>query len=387
MEHRKRAAESLLACLLVPAACFAGAARAQSLPAPQPQAGGEEIVITATYRATPVLDIPASVTVLTSDRLDDAHITTVKQAITLAPALNVINSIGESFGQLIAVRGVATSGADVGLESTLGITVDGVPLLRPNLAIFDLQGVDRIEFLKGPQGTLFGANTTAGIINVLTKPPSFMPRYEVSATFGERNERELRVSAEGALAGSKLAGRIDALIGAVDGYLPNPNTGEVYGGRHRQEARVQLLWTPTQDVDVRLIADGLHHGGTVNSPVYHVVGPTGAIITGLTGLPLIASQHARDLAQIDDDAPRFERNDSAGLSAETNWQTGAGQLTAIASYRSATMRRSYDVDNSPADIANDPHDGERYHRGRWNCAFAGSRDRSITFWAPMPAAV
>jgi outer membrane receptor protein involved in Fe transport len=371
MGHRKRAAESVLTCLLLPAVCLAGAARAQSLPAPPPQAGSEEIVITATQRASPVLDIPASVSVFTSDRLDDAHVTTVKQAITLAPALNVINSIGESFGQLIAVRGVATSGADLGLESTVGVTVDGVPLLRPNLAIFDLQGIDRIEFLRGPQGTLFGSNTTAGIINVLTKRPDFMPRYEASATWGERNERELRVSAEGPLAGSKLAGRIDALIGAGDGYLPNPNTGEVYGGRHRQEARAQLLWTPTPDIDVRLIADGLHHGGAVNAPVYRVVGATGALITGLSGLPLIASQHARDLAQIDNDAPRFERNDSAGLSAETNWQTGAGQLTAIASYRSATMRRSYDVDNSPADIANDPYDGERYHRTTLELRFRG----------------
>src|SRR5262249_31651249 len=149
----------------------------------------------------------------------------------------------------------------------------------------------------------------------------------------EREQRELRASAEGAIVPDKLAARFDGFMGAVAGYLANPNTGNVYGGRHSEEARGQLLWVPSPEVNVRLIADYLHHGGSVNSPVYRVVGPTGPIISHLSGLPLIASLHATDLAQVDALGPRFELSDSAGVSAQTDWQSIAGRLTAIASYR------------------------------------------------------
>ena len=368
--YRGRSAASLLALSLLTAA-EARAAESQPSSGLPPAEASESIVITATQRTVPILEVPASVTILTADRLAGAHVTGVKQTVSLTPALGVINSIGESFGQLIAVRGVATSGADIGLESTVGITLDGIPLLRPNLAIFDLHGIDRVEILRGPQGTLFGTNTTAGIVNILTRRPSFTPFYEVSGTLGEREQRELRLSAGGAIAGSTLAGRIDALAGAVAGYLHNPNTGHVYGGRHRQEVRGQLLWVPAPDTDVRLIADYFHHGGTVNSAVYRIVGSTGPLIAGLGGVPPVASPDAAGLAQIDDRAPRSEFSDSAGVSAETNWRTGAGQLTALASYRSSDSRRSYDVDNSPADIANDPRDGERYSLGTLELRFRG----------------
>jgi outer membrane receptor protein involved in Fe transport len=104
-----------------------------------------------------------------------------------------------------------------------------------------------------------------------------------------------------------------------------------------------------------------------------VVGPTGALITALTGLPLIASDTARDLSQIDDVSPRFERSDGAGATAEANWLTSLGRFTALASYRSTTSTRGFDVDNSPADIAYDPRDGERF-----NAATAELRLQGVT---------
>lgn len=334
------------------------AAAAAAAGAPE---ASEQIVITATQRTVPVLEVPASVSVFAGDRLDSAHVNTVKQLVSLTPAVNTINAIGESFGQLMTVRGISTSGADIGLESAAGITLDGVPLSRANVALFDLQGVERIEFLRGPQGTLYGKNTTSGLLNVVTRRPGFEPYVEASGTFGNRGQREARLTAEGALAGSRLAGRIDALYGTIDGYLENPTTGRSYGGREREQVRGQLLFVPSVDINVRVIADYFHHQGTTNSPVYRVVGPTGAIITALTGMPLIASDKARDLSQIDDRSTRFERSDGAGVSAEANWVTSIGRFTAVTSYRSTTSARGYDVDNSPADIVYDPRDGERFN--------------------------
>jgi outer membrane receptor protein involved in Fe transport len=325
-----------------------------------PSEVSELVVITATQRAMDALDVPASVSVFPSDRLVDARVMSAKQLVALAPQLNTINTIGESFGQLFTVRGITTSGADIGLEPAAGITLDGVPLARANVALFDLQGIERIEFLRGPQGTLYGKNTTSGLINILTKRPSFTPYFEASGTLGNRNLKEVRLTAEGALGATKLAGRIDALYGDVDGYLENPNTGQVYGGRERKQVRGQLVYAPSADLDVRVIGDYFRHDGTVNSAVFRVVGPTGPIITALSGLPLIASQDATDLSQVDDRSPRFEKSEGAGATAEAIWQTGFGRFTALASYRSTTSARSYDVDNGPADIAYDPNDGERF---------------------------
>lgn len=344
--------------------------RAAELSAPEPS---EQIVITATQRTMPALDVPASVSVFAGDRLESAHINTVKQLVSLTPAVNTINAIGESFGQLVTVRGISTSGADIGLEPAAGITLDGVPLSRANVALFDLQGVERIEFLRGPQGTLYGKNTTSGLLNVVTRRPGFEPYLEASGTFGNRDQREARLTAEGALVGSRLAGRIDALYGTIGGYLENPTTGRIYGGREREQVRGQLLFVPNVDANVRVIADYFHHQGTVNSPVYRVVGPTGAIIAALTGTPLIASDKAQDLSQVDDLSPRFERSDGAGVSAEANWVTSIGRFTALASYRSTTSARGYDVDNNMADIAYDPRDGERF-----NAATAELRWQGVT---------
>jgi outer membrane receptor protein involved in Fe transport len=332
-----------------------GTAAAETVP---PEAS-ELVVITATQRTMDALDVPASVSVFADDRLATARVNTVKQLVALAPQLNTINAIGESFGQLITVRGITTSGADIGLEPAAGITLDGVPLARANVAQFDLQGIERIEFLRGPQGTLYGKNTTSGLINVLTKRPSFTPYFEASGTLGNRSLAEVRVTAEGALGATGLAGRIDALYGTVDGYLENPNTGQVYGGRERKQIRGQLLYAGS-DLDIRVIGDYLRHDGTVNSAVYRVVGSTGAIISSLSGLPLIESHNATDLSQVDDLSRRSESSESGGVTAEANWQTGIGRFTALASYRSTTLSRGYDVDNSPADIAYDPNDGERF---------------------------
>src|SRR5262245_7647382 len=157
--------------LALQAASGSPAAAAESTP---PEVS-ELVVITATQRTMEALDIPASVSVFSDDRLANARVMNAKQLVALAPQLNTINTIGESFGQLFTVRGITTSGADIGLEPAAGITLDGIPLARANVALFDLQGVERIEFLRGPQGTLYGKNTTSGLINILTKRPSFTP--------------------------------------------------------------------------------------------------------------------------------------------------------------------------------------------------------------------
>ena len=320
----------------------------------------EEIVISAGGRPLPLLDTPASVSVYGSDLLQSAGIETVKSLAAIAPSMGVVNSIGEAFGQLLRVRGVATSGADIGLESAAGITIDGVPIARPNLAIGDLQGVERIEFLRGPQGTLFGKNATAGVVNVFTQRPSFVPEVAASATGGNFAAEELRFTATGPLVDDQLAGRVDVLHATKEGSVRNLATGSSYGGMRRDEVRAQGLWTPSASFDLRVIADYLDHKGTTNAPAYRVVGATGPLISLLSGTPLTARTDAEPITQIDAKTPRFEKNEGSGISAEANWRTGDVGVTTIVSYRDAGFARDYDIDGSPADLIHDPQDGESY---------------------------
>jgi iron complex outermembrane recepter protein len=320
----------------------------------------ESVVVTATLRASELADVPVSASIFSGAAIADSGIEQLKDLTSLEPSLGTVNSISESFGQLLQIRGIETSGADIGLESAVGVTIDGVPISRPDLVIGDLQGIDRVEVLRGPQGTLFGKNTTAGVINVLTLSPSFSPAVSTEAVLGNRDERELRFAANGGISRNDLAGRLDALYANEGGYLHDTVTGVRYGGREREQVRGQLLWTPLGDLTVRAIADFAHHDGTTNAPDYRVVGATGPEIALLAGVPLVAHPNAPDLTEIDAASPRFDRSDTGGVSVETNWRSAAGPLTAILAYRASEFARSYDVDNSPADLVRDPHDGERY---------------------------
>jgi len=331
-----------------------------------------EVTITATRRETPLLELPLSSSVYTADRLSAANAETPKDLTALSPAFGVVNSIGESFGQLLRVRGLATSGADIGLESSVSLTIDGVPLSRPNLAILDLQGVERVEFLRGPQGTIIGRNATAGAVNIVTARPGFDPAFEIGAGAGSFESWSIRARAEGAILGDSLAARFDGLMGGTDGYIKNLQTGAVFGGRDRRQIRAQLFYD-SADFQLRVIADYLSHDGTINGPVYRVVGPTGLAVAALSGTPLIAHFDAADETQIDSDGSRVEQSEVSGLTLNGEWRTAVGALAVIGSLRDADAARSYDVDNSPADIANDPRDGEHFQNYTFEVRLQGER--------------
>src|SRR5262249_18454101 len=144
----------------------------------------DQIVVTAMRRPEDVRDVPITVSTFTPRQLDEAGVGDIKHLAAIEPSLGVINSISQSFGQVLRLRGMATSGGDIGLEPSTGVTIDNVPLERPSTSIGDLIGIERIEILRGPQGTLFGKNSTAGMINIMTKKPGFTPEISGSVSAG-----------------------------------------------------------------------------------------------------------------------------------------------------------------------------------------------------------
>ncbi|MDI1363714.1 MAG: TonB-dependent receptor plug domain-containing protein, partial [bacterium] len=343
--------------ILAPAAVFA-----QETPSVSAQpAELDEIVVTATRRTTNVLDVPVAVSTYDSKALERAGLADVKRLQSISPSLNVTTTQGDSQGAVIRVRGVGTSGSNPGLESATGVSIDGVFRSRSNVALGDLLAIDRIELLRGPQGTLFGKNTTAGVINILTKLPAFTPGTELTSTLGNYDLQQYSAGVTGPIVGDTLAGRLDVLYSHRDGWLKSPYSDQTFADRQRSAIRGQLYWTPSDDLKVRVIADYTKRDeSTANPPTYRLVGPTGPLIGAFGPTPVAENQPTSDAPQIDNKSPRVDRYEEMGLSGEANWKVGPGTLTTITAYRVATPNRSFDVEGSPADLLRDIDDGERY---------------------------
>lgn len=152
------------------------------------------------------------------------------------------------------LRGLGSSAFNEGLESSVALFMDGVYLGRPGMSITDLIDVERVEVARGPQGTLFGKNSTAGTLSIFTRKPLFTPEAEVDASLGSQGTQQYRGSLTGPL-GRTLAGRLTAYQTSRDGLVTNRYDGSKVNDIFRQGLRGQLLWTPASTVSARLIAE------------------------------------------------------------------------------------------------------------------------------------
>ena len=166
------------------------------------------VTVTAQKRDQDLQDVPITVTAIGSQLLRDSGVRDIKDLTLLTPGLVVTSSSNEAF-TTARIRGIGTVGDNIGLESSVGVVIDGVYRPRNGVGFGDLGELERIEVLKGPQGTLFGKNTSAGVINVISKRPEFEAGGEASS---RARIWRLRVSASinGPLIDDKLAGRFYA---------------------------------------------------------------------------------------------------------------------------------------------------------------------------------
>src|SRR6476469_7785362 len=167
-----------------------------------------DIVITATRRNQALSDVPMAVSAVTAENLRNTGATDIRALNQIAPSLNVFSTSSEAGAARANIRGIGTVGDNPGLEGSVGVFIDGVYRSRTGMGLTDLGPLDRIEVLRGPQGTLFGRNTSAGLISVITAKPLFEP--EVSAQIDAGNFGYIRgmVSATGPLSDT-IAVRLD----------------------------------------------------------------------------------------------------------------------------------------------------------------------------------
>ena len=215
----------------------------------------EEVVVTATKREESLQDVPVAVTALSSQALERAGVNNIRDLDNVATSFNMNSSQTETGGTTLRIRGVGTTGNNLGLESAVGVFLDGVYLSRPGVALADLMDIAQIEVLRGPQGTLFGRNTSAGAISVRSKKPS-TTASETFLNLATSNYSGFNVQAgtSGPLGDGTLAYRLSTAIRTQDGFL-NSTTGAESRTRDRSIFRGQLTWDLSDTADIRLIGD------------------------------------------------------------------------------------------------------------------------------------
>ena len=255
----------LLASAAASALGIAGTTRAQDATSPglARPAGSTvtEVIVTAQKQSQRLQDVPIVVTVLNQQKLQDAQVKSVSDLTLLTPGLNVTTNGNEST-TIARIRGVGNVSDNPGLEDAVGLYIDGVYRPRNGVGFNDLGELSDIEILKGPQGTLFGKNTIAGVIQVTTARPSFTFGAQAEGTVQNYGGYGGSLSVTGPLVEDKLAGRIyladrerDGFVNVVQqpgGNIPNQNDEHVY------TLRGQLLFTPSPVFDVNIIGDYSH---------------------------------------------------------------------------------------------------------------------------------
>lgn len=324
------------------------------------QAG--DIVVTATRRNEALSDVPLAVSAVTAQTLENSGATDIRQLTQLSPSLLVSSTSSEGGAAVARIRGVGTVGDNPGLESSVAVFIDGVYRSRTSTGLTELGQIDRIEVLRGPQGTLFGRNASAGLISVITAKPRFETTLNGELTIGNYDFRRVELGATGGLS-ETVAARVDAVYLKRDGFLEDVISGREVNDRDRFLVRGQLLFQPTDATSVRLIADfGKRNEECCAAPYLEArdfvnTGPGEA-----TEAPSTIAAIERGLgAIINDDT--FDRKVSitpgrdynsdvkdGGVSGEIVHDFGWGELTSISAYRYNKYIRGQDADFNNLDI-------------------------------------
>ncbi|WP_430446726.1 TonB-dependent receptor [Sphingorhabdus contaminans] len=298
-------------------------------------ADGSEIIVTATLREASVQDIPVAVTAVAPETLERQGIVDIKTLSAISPSINVQSSQTETQGTSIKIRGVGTTGNNTGLESSVGVFIDGVYQSRPGVALGDLVDLERLEVLRGPQGTLFGRNTSAGALNITTRRPS-LSEFEgfANASYGNYNFMNVQAGVSAPIAQDVAAVRLSGTWRKRDGYLKS-STGAESNNRDRYMLRGQLYVEPSSDVSIRLLADYSKVDENccdaailLETPLAATFPFHGLASNGVTNSGFSALQDLRTNSQL-------FRNGSTqwGVSGELKWELGAAKLTSITAYR------------------------------------------------------
>ena len=318
----------------------------------------EEIVVTATKRVQSLQDVPIAVNAFNADTIEVAGINNAGDLAILTPALN-INVNTNPFAARMIIRGVGTAQTDPALEPSVGLFIDGVYLGRTGLGMSDLTDIERIEVLQGPQGTLYGKNTNAGAISVITKKPNFEESEGyVEASVGNYSMSKLTASASGPLT-QNLAYRLSGNINQRDGYYDN-SAGVDFNDADDWNIQGKLQWEPTESLSILLSGSRVERDTTCCG--------ADAVQTESVNNELVAQGLSPDSNDpydynVKSDADNRFAMESDLLSMTIDYDAGWGAIKSITAWNDYSYRVDQDPDRSELDIltlSNDKFSGDSF---------------------------
>lgn len=333
---------------------------------PEPESGLSEIVVTAQRRSTNLQQTPISISALTSEALRERSVNDVSGITDSTPNVQLVTSSqasgGSNFAQLF-IRGVGQTDFYITKDPAVGLYVDGVYLARAPGALLQLLDVERVEVLRGPQGTLFGKNTAGGALSIITKRPEgeFSGVAELQA--GNYGRRNVAGSFEVPLIQDRLFLRATGLSQHQDGYYERLQAGPIDNRTadgnsvNAHSGRLTLRWTPLNNLEISLSADGTLQRQTatdyqaisiVNDPpnirLYNqlVLAPRGVQYDSSYVAPRPWTTYST--------TPSYNNTDVWGGSGTISLDLGPVQLKSISAYRSLRAAARTDADGTPFDI-------------------------------------
>ena len=319
------------------------------------------ITVTARHRKENLQDVPIAVTAITARDLEASGNFTVRQMQQQVPSLQILGFNPRNI--TIQIRGLGTTSGSVnsGIEPGVGVYVNGVYFARPSAAVFDMFDIQRIDVLRGPQGTLFGKNTVAGVIDIQTNPASYTPEFLAELTYGNYNFSQVKLAASAPIGNTGFAFRIAGIKSDREGTIYNTTFKQAWQDYHNQGVRAELAYrTDDESFKARLIGDYSNQQQFQGFQVARRVLPTtradGSVATSrgfydrandLGYTPLAIDPGAR---RVDLNTPFTVNMQTGGVSLQLDKRLGKHTLTSISAWRFWDWNPSLDSDRTALSI-------------------------------------
>ena len=291
--------------------------------------GFETITVTAQKRIENLNEVPVAVSVLREDQINSAFSANIEGLQALVPSVSFRKG-NTTRNSAITIRGVGTISFSVAAEPSVSTVVDGVVLGRSGQAFVDLYDLDRIEVLRGPQGTLFGKNASAGVVNITTKRPSDEFEGSFEASLFQDNEYRLKTSVSGPL-NDNVSGSLTLLKSQFDGYINNVYNNQTVSGYDKEGMRAMLDIEAAGDTDILFIFENVNSNDSCCAdlelaPSNRHNSEASPNSTGNGDLDL-------EQRQIDHDFETRTLDETTAFSIQLDKELGDHQLTSITAWR------------------------------------------------------
>jgi len=367
-------AAGLLACSSFTVPAFAQDTEMPEMPE-APEADDSVIIVTATRRAQDVQDIPLAVTAVSPQQLDNQGVDSIQEVVSVATSFTASNAQVASGSVVLRIRGIGTTSNNIGFESAVGIFIDGTYQSRPGVALTELVDVERVEVLRGPQGTTFGRNTSAGALNITNKRPDLNEVGGfVNAGYGNFDEISLQGAVNVPIVEDALALRVTGAYRERDGFITLVDeTGTPFDDSNDTDqwlVRAQLGFETEGGVRGRIIGDYSKSNSSCCSPIELYQSPlvtggayaaVGLGANGGNGQPTVATtpfdnatfrEALNDRVASANFAPIVDI-DNWGITGEVEFPVGDdADLIFIGGYRKFASNETYDSDFTALDIFN-----------------------------------